>query len=186
MLLSPFGNVVRQLQAAALDFAEGKYAVARPRARGSATPMPAHPARRPGRRRLVPYVGCGRHRPPPPPYPTALRSIASTGDNRAVMPPIYVTGHRNPDADSIAAAIGYAELKGRLDTRNTYTAVRLRPGHPPTRRLPRGGARLVQRPDARAARAERRARAEAPPAHHGPRGRRDANGLPDCRPGRAD
>jgi manganese-dependent inorganic pyrophosphatase len=46
-------------------------------------------------------------------------------DNRIVMPPIYVTGHRNPDADSIAAAIGYAELKGRLDTRNTYTAVRL-------------------------------------------------------------
>ncbi len=41
------------------------------------------------------------------------------------MAPIYVTGHRNPDADSIAAAIGYAELKGRLDTRNSYTAVRL-------------------------------------------------------------
>jgi len=41
------------------------------------------------------------------------------------MPPIYVTGHRNPDADSIAASIGYAELKGRLDTRNTYTASRL-------------------------------------------------------------
>ena len=41
------------------------------------------------------------------------------------MPPIYITGHRNPDADSIAAAIGYAELKGRLDTRNTYRPVRL-------------------------------------------------------------
>jgi manganese-dependent inorganic pyrophosphatase len=41
------------------------------------------------------------------------------------MAPIYVTGHRNPDADSIAAAIGYAELKRRLDTRNTYTAARL-------------------------------------------------------------
>jgi len=41
------------------------------------------------------------------------------------MPPIYVTGHRNPDADSIAAAIGYAELKRRLDTRNSYTPVRL-------------------------------------------------------------
>ena len=38
---------------------------------------------------------------------------------------IYVTGHRNPDADSIAAAIGYAELKRRLDTRNEYTPVRL-------------------------------------------------------------
>src|SRR5215469_1449399 len=41
------------------------------------------------------------------------------------MATIYVTGHRNPDADSIASAIGYAELKGRLDTRNTYVPVRL-------------------------------------------------------------
>jgi manganese-dependent inorganic pyrophosphatase len=38
---------------------------------------------------------------------------------------IYVTGHRNPDTDSIAAAIGYAELKRRLDPRNDYVAVRL-------------------------------------------------------------
>jgi manganese-dependent inorganic pyrophosphatase len=38
---------------------------------------------------------------------------------------IYVTGHRNPDADSIAAAIGYAELKGHLDPHNRYEAVRL-------------------------------------------------------------
>jgi manganese-dependent inorganic pyrophosphatase len=38
---------------------------------------------------------------------------------------IYVTGHRNPDTDSIASAIGYAELKGRLDPRNTYRPVRL-------------------------------------------------------------
>jgi len=39
--------------------------------------------------------------------------------------PIYVTGHRNPDTDSIASAIGYAELKGRLDPDNDYRAVRL-------------------------------------------------------------
>jgi manganese-dependent inorganic pyrophosphatase len=38
---------------------------------------------------------------------------------------VYVTGHRNPDTDSIAAAIGYAELKRRLDPRNDYVAVRL-------------------------------------------------------------
>jgi manganese-dependent inorganic pyrophosphatase len=38
---------------------------------------------------------------------------------------IYVTGHRNPDTDSIAAAIGYAELRGRLDPRNDYVPVRL-------------------------------------------------------------
>ncbi|HKH19155.1 MAG TPA: putative manganese-dependent inorganic diphosphatase [Solirubrobacteraceae bacterium] len=38
---------------------------------------------------------------------------------------IYVTGHRNPDTDSIASAVGYAELKGRLDPRNEYVPVRL-------------------------------------------------------------
>jgi manganese-dependent inorganic pyrophosphatase len=38
---------------------------------------------------------------------------------------IYVTGHRNPDTDSIASAIGYAELSGRLDPRNDYVPVRL-------------------------------------------------------------
>jgi manganese-dependent inorganic pyrophosphatase len=38
---------------------------------------------------------------------------------------IYVTGHRNPDTDSVASAIGYAELKGRLDPRNEYVPVRL-------------------------------------------------------------
>ena len=41
------------------------------------------------------------------------------------MPTVYVTGHRNPDTDSIAAAIGYAELKRRIDPRNDYVAVRL-------------------------------------------------------------
>jgi manganese-dependent inorganic pyrophosphatase len=38
---------------------------------------------------------------------------------------IYITGHRNPDTDSIASAIGYAELKGRLDPRSDYVPVRL-------------------------------------------------------------
>jgi manganese-dependent inorganic pyrophosphatase len=41
------------------------------------------------------------------------------------MSRIYVTGHRNPDTDSIASAIGYAELKGRLDPDNDYVPVRL-------------------------------------------------------------
>ncbi len=41
------------------------------------------------------------------------------------MPPIYVTGHRNPDTDSIASAIGYSELKRRLDPHNEYVPVRL-------------------------------------------------------------
>jgi manganese-dependent inorganic pyrophosphatase len=38
---------------------------------------------------------------------------------------IYVTGHRNPDTDSIASAIGFAELKRRLDPGNEYVPVRL-------------------------------------------------------------
>jgi manganese-dependent inorganic pyrophosphatase len=41
------------------------------------------------------------------------------------MATIYVTGHRNPDTDSIASALGYAELKGRLDPDNDYRPVRL-------------------------------------------------------------
>jgi manganese-dependent inorganic pyrophosphatase len=38
---------------------------------------------------------------------------------------IYVTGHRNPDADSIASAIGYAELRRRLHPNDDYVPVRL-------------------------------------------------------------
>jgi manganese-dependent inorganic pyrophosphatase len=45
---------------------------------------------------------------------------------------IYVTGHRNPDTDAIASAIGYAELKGRLDPGNDYVPVRLGPCNPQT------------------------------------------------------
>ena len=48
------------------------------------------------------------------------------------MSVIYVTGHRNPDADSIASAIGYAELKNRLDRRHEYVPVRLGEPNPQT------------------------------------------------------
>jgi manganese-dependent inorganic pyrophosphatase len=41
------------------------------------------------------------------------------------VPRTYVTGHRNPDTDSIASAIGYAELLQRLDAGNEYVPVRL-------------------------------------------------------------
>ena len=70
------------------------------------------------------------------------------------MATIYVTGHRNPDTDSIASAIGYAELKGRLDPHNEYVPVRL------------GDCNA---PDALAARAKRRARAAVPPPRDAPR-----------------
>ena len=56
---------------------------------------------------------------------------------------IYVTGHRNPDTDSIASAIGYAELK--------------RPAGPAQRVRPRAPGRR-QRADALGARAQRRRR----------------------------
>ena len=40
------------------------------------------------------------------------------------MDPIYVTGHRNPDTDSIASAMAYAQLRTALGDRE-YTAARL-------------------------------------------------------------
>ncbi len=49
------------------------------------------------------------------------------------MSTVYVTGHRNPDTDSIAAAVGYAELKRRLDPDNDYVPVRLGECNPQTR-----------------------------------------------------
>ncbi len=41
------------------------------------------------------------------------------------MPHVYVTGHKNPDTDTIASAIGYAEYKNLVDPENDYEAVRL-------------------------------------------------------------
>ena len=78
------------------------------------------------------------------------------------MTTIYVTGHRNPDTDSIASAIGYAELKRRLDPRNRYVPARLGELNAQTRwALERSGAR-----------------ARAPAARHAARSRRDALELP--------
>ena len=49
------------------------------------------------------------------------------------MSTVYVSGHRNPDTDSIASAIGYAELKSRLDPNTDYIPVRLGDLNPQTR-----------------------------------------------------
>lgn len=49
------------------------------------------------------------------------------------MQPVYVSGHRNPDTDSIAAAVGYAELKSCLDPKTEYIPVRLGELNPQTR-----------------------------------------------------
>jgi manganese-dependent inorganic pyrophosphatase len=41
------------------------------------------------------------------------------------MPHVYVTGHRNPDTDTIASAIAYAEYKNLVDPENLYAPARL-------------------------------------------------------------
>ena len=62
------------------------------------------------------------------------------------MAHVYVTGHRNPDTDSIAAAIGYAELKGRLNPEDIYAPARLGEVNAQTRwALERSGAREPKR-----------------------------------------
>ncbi|WP_372791412.1 putative manganese-dependent inorganic diphosphatase [Paraconexibacter sp.] len=56
---------------------------------------------------------------------------------------IYVSGHRNPDTDSIASAIAYAELKSRLDPDTEYVPVRLGELNPQTTwALERSGAEI--------------------------------------------
>ncbi len=58
------------------------------------------------------------------------------------MPHVYVTGHRNPDTDTIASAIGYAELKGRLNPDDVYAPARLGEVNAQTRwALKKSGAR---------------------------------------------
>jgi manganese-dependent inorganic pyrophosphatase len=41
------------------------------------------------------------------------------------MRPVLVFGHRNPDSDSICAAVAYAHLRNRLDSDRVYVPVRL-------------------------------------------------------------
>ncbi|MBQ0070689.1 MAG: putative manganese-dependent inorganic diphosphatase, partial [Spirochaetales bacterium] len=40
------------------------------------------------------------------------------------MKKVFITGHRNPDLDSICSAYGYAVLKNKIDPKNHYQAVR--------------------------------------------------------------
>ena len=48
------------------------------------------------------------------------------------MPHVYVTGHKNPDTDTIASAIGYAEFKNLADAGNDYAPARLGNVNPQT------------------------------------------------------
>ena len=65
---------------------------------------------------------------------------ASDGDDRAAWAvvsqpstatrrPVYVSGHRNPDTDSIASAIAYADLKDRVDPGRPHLPVRPATSH---------------------------------------------------------
>ncbi|MEA2370543.1 MAG: manganese-dependent inorganic pyrophosphatase [Solirubrobacteraceae bacterium] len=49
------------------------------------------------------------------------------GEGALKRPHVYVCGHRNPDTDSVASAIAYAELKNQTD--ETYKFVPVRLGH---------------------------------------------------------
>ena len=48
---------------------------------------------------------------------------------------IYITGHRNPDMDSVCSAWAYAVLKNRLDDGNTYKPIMLGPANGNTRKF---------------------------------------------------
>ena len=48
------------------------------------------------------------------------------------MPHVYVTGHKNPDTDTIASAIGYAEFKNLIDAESDYAPARLGDVNPQT------------------------------------------------------
>jgi manganese-dependent inorganic pyrophosphatase len=48
------------------------------------------------------------------------------------MPHVYVTGHKNPDTDTIASAIGYAEFKNLVDAGSDYAPARLGEVNPQT------------------------------------------------------
>ena len=41
------------------------------------------------------------------------------------MSRIYITGHKNPDMDSLCSAYAYASLKNKIDSKNEYVAVRI-------------------------------------------------------------
>ncbi|HEU0316659.1 MAG TPA: putative manganese-dependent inorganic diphosphatase, partial [Solirubrobacteraceae bacterium] len=69
------------------------------------------------------------------------RELSSPGQPGTTR--VYVCGHRNPDTDSIASAIAYAELKNRIDRSSEYVPVRLGDANAQTEwLLARSGARL--------------------------------------------
>ncbi len=72
---------------------------------------------------------------------TEYRGVSDTAEGNGRRR-IYITGHKSPDMDSIASAIGYAELKSRLDDDNEYVPVRLGEVNPQTSfALERSGAK---------------------------------------------
>ncbi|MDY5931235.1 MAG: putative manganese-dependent inorganic diphosphatase [Candidatus Ornithospirochaeta sp.] len=49
------------------------------------------------------------------------------------MARIYITGHRNPDMDSVCSAFAYAKLKSSIDKENEYVPVMLGPANKSTK-----------------------------------------------------
>lgn len=43
------------------------------------------------------------------------------------MSKVYITGHRNPDLDSLCAALSYAKLKNLTDPENEYVPIHCSP-----------------------------------------------------------
>src|SRR5215210_701074 len=77
--------------------------------------------------------------------PYFWRASSPLSDRTCLVGQVYVTGHRNPDLDSIAAAIGLAELMGRLHPDDRYTPARLGDVNPQTEwALERSGAKLPE------------------------------------------
>ncbi|HEY3318573.1 MAG TPA: putative manganese-dependent inorganic diphosphatase [Coriobacteriia bacterium] len=62
------------------------------------------------------------------------------------MRPVLVFGHRNPDSDSVCAAVAYAHLKNRVESERVYVPVRLGEAPSETRWLfDRFGAKMPER-----------------------------------------
>ena len=59
------------------------------------------------------------------PWSNARRAAGAGRRDDPGVGRIYVTGHRSPDTDSVASAVGYAALKRWVDPRNEYVPVRL-------------------------------------------------------------
>jgi manganese-dependent inorganic pyrophosphatase len=77
--------------------------------------------------------------------PSSTLTNSADSDELPARAHVYVCGHRNPDTDSVASAIGYAELKNQLDDTYVFEPVRLGHANMQTQWLiDRSGAQLPE------------------------------------------